>query len=162
MGQSLATLGSTGLRQGCLFRSGRLESLDACGVRFETTIGLRRRPQRVDGFGVYVHKPFPAESTKYDGTDPRVRHWLQGALALFHDARYAPPYLVHCAHGTDRTGMLISAFLFAIGEPYSVVLAEYALSPGADLAKIDRFLKGLASGGVAGGPEMRAPAWVRG
>jgi hypothetical protein len=157
VGLALKEFGDDRLPPGRLLRSGQKCEKHILTRPPRTIIGLRTFPAWACPVATYIHHPFPAGAVKYDGRDPRVHSWIEETLTLLDNDDYALPILVHCAHGVDRTGMIISALLTALNVPFPVIAKEYTLSPGADPIRFSRFWSDLSTYGPGLTLSLRNP-----
>ncbi len=138
-----------------LFRSDSLHELSAEGQRvllgygLRTVIDLRREGERLAEPNVLAvvpqvcYQPMPLYNSWWEiapeGEPPESLLLLyqtivdrcQEALgAVLHAAAqpHSFPLLVHCKVGKDRTGIVIALLLGAIGVPYEIIVADYAVS----------------------------------
>lgn len=153
VGAALEDIGIWALRPRRLFRAGQLGIFPPGATPPVTILGLRTQSCSPTTGRAYIHHPFPMSCSKYDGRQPQVRLWLLSALALVDSNSCRLPLLIHCAKGTDRTGMLIAAILLTLKVPHWAVIREYSLSPGADVPRFERFLWELDCDGF--GSELR-------
>lgn len=65
------------------------------------------------------------------------------ASALRKIASSKGPVLLHCTHGRDRTGWIVSVLLMAAGEDLGTVRAEYLRSPGVKASNLDKGIKAM-------------------
>ena len=127
VGRSIHALSGKGLlRQGVLWRSGKLDHLTSTAELGEVreVINLREEVDPVLGAQVH-HLPIADTLAVY-----QVREnlpWIStihAALALSKG-----PVLIHCAAGTDRTGVAVASVLMAMGVHPKWILADYLKSP---------------------------------
>lgn len=65
------------------------------------------------------------------------------ASALRKIANTDGPVLLHCTHGRDRTGWIVSVLLMAAGEDLGTVRTEYLKSPGVKASNLDKGIRAM-------------------
>ena len=131
---------------GRLLRGGKFDALATLADLGtpRTILNLRRGPDPQHLTDArYLHVPADNDQENYDTTQRSVRLWLGRVLGALVDPATAWPVYLHCTSGRDRTGIVVAAALLLIDVPRSVVVEEYMLSDGADLAQIERAIDGL-------------------
>lgn len=134
------------LPTGRLLRGGKLDAFSALADVGNpgTILNLRRGPDPHHLTGVtLVQVAADNEQENYDTTARGVRQWLRRVLDVLADPATRWPVYVHCTSGRDRTGIVVATALLLVGVPREVVVEEYMLSEGADLALIQRAIDGL-------------------
>lgn len=84
---------------------------------------------------IYAHVPFE-HSAAFGNV---LRHLIVPGSA---------PHLIHCTGGKDRTGLMVSFILYAIGVPKDAIIADYELSNGGT-PPTDVFLPGVSKDAIA-------------
>ncbi|MFO0618181.1 MAG: tyrosine-protein phosphatase [Polyangiaceae bacterium] len=128
-----------------LFRGGSFDALtqleDLGSPR--TILNLRRGPDPAHLLATLVHVPAPDDLENYHTQTRRVSDWVRAALQVLAAPETEWPVYVHCTSGRDRTGVVVAAALVLAGVPREVIVEEYALSSGGNVAHIERALDGL-------------------
>lgn len=150
-------------RDGALIRSDDLSLLTDNGVAAVRTSGVVRvldlrsheeikvRPGPFAGDPVYCHVPLLADVLPYDPPAwtyaPMLDHNRNRIAQAFRALASAPEgaVVVHCQAGRDRTGGLIALALEVAGVWPEAIVADYALTAGADPAAMRNTLDHLAS-----------------
>lgn len=114
------------LTPGVLFRSGKLDGVTSLGElpRGVSVLTLREEPEPDLGAPIHAH-PIADTHAVYQLHDKL--DWLWGVQARI--AASAGPVLVHCAAGTDRTGVVVASVLSALEVDPRWILADYLRSP---------------------------------
>ncbi len=157
--------GST--REGVLYRSGNLVSLDDAGVRTLRRLGIRRvidlrddaevahAPSRLDDLEIEVQREplFLGSVASFFALDlgldamyaAIVDDAAERVVAAVRGILTAQPVLVHCTVGKDRTGVTVAVALAAAGVDREAVIADYArteeLLPAARNAAVVRAIR---------------------
>jgi len=146
----LATVGGRKLRQGALLRSDAplpddpTPQLEAWPPG--TVLDLRSESEwsvahPLEGTGAAIHTVPFADGLNATNTDPTVLLEREGLAGLYRStlaqstsavvravtvlASAELPVLVHCAHGKDRTGILVAIVLDALGVARKDIVADY-------------------------------------
>lgn len=144
--------GTRRTRAGVLFRSGNLVDVDDEGLRAMGDLGLRRiidlrdddevrfAPSRVDGLGVDVQRVplFLGSVESFFERDVSLgelyAELVEGSADRIVEAvraiSEAPPALIHCTVGKDRTGVTVAIALAAAGVDRAAVVDDYARTEG--------------------------------
>ena len=129
VGRSIHALsGHALLRQRALWRSGTLDHVASTAELGDVreVINLREEVDPVLGAKVH-HLPIADTLAVY-----QVREhlsWISTIHAAL--AMSKGPVLIHCAAGTDRTGVAVASVLMALGVHPKWILADYLKSPPA-------------------------------
>jgi protein tyrosine phosphatase len=93
----------------------------------------------------WIHLAIPNKYDKYHTDTAEVREWLTDTMKLFEkkDDNIKFPVLVHCRAGKDRTGVVVATLLKILGVEEDIIQREFLLCPGADIANLQRTLKGF-------------------
>ncbi|WP_425148032.1 tyrosine-protein phosphatase [Deinococcus sp.] len=140
-------MGLSPLPTGRLLRGGKLDFVDALTDIGQpaTILNLRRGADRQTWTAQALHLPAPNDLENYDTTNPRVRRWLNEAVAVFEEDTLAFPVLIHCTSGKDRTGVVVAALLKILRIEERWIVEEYLLSDGEVRSKwIRQALDGMA------------------
>lgn len=118
--------GAALLTPGVLFRSGKLDGVTSLAELPQgvSVITLREEPEPDLGAPIHAH---PIADTHAVYQLHNKLDWLWGVQARI--AVSAGPILVHCAAGTDRTGVVVASVLSALGVDPRWILADYLRSP---------------------------------
>jgi len=146
----LAAMGGRNLRQGALLRSDAplpddpTPQLEAWPPA--TVLDLRSESEwpvahPLKGTGASIHKVPFADGLNATNTDPTALLEREGLAGLYRStlaqstsavvravtilASAELPVLVHCAHGKDRTGILVAIILDALGVAREDIVADY-------------------------------------
>lgn len=120
------------MKTGTLFRGGKLSLVKDLSLihQPQTIINLREgKDPEFEGV-VNFQLPEPNNSDVYNANDKKIRNWIGAALNLVASPDSEPPFLIHCAAGKDRTGVIVAAVLMAIDIPRTLISQEYHLSVG--------------------------------
>lgn len=124
-------LGTARLKQGVLYRSGAIDSLQATDdvPKVQTVINLTRGhdPSHPDTVGLQI---CPRDSmNNYDIASTVFRDWI-GRLfeEIVQDCVW--PIWIHCHAGKDRTGVAVALLLKNAGIPDQAIIDEYMKSEG--------------------------------
>lgn len=147
VGEALVDAGVRILPENRLWRGGSIIENPSVVEGKALIIGLRSESEAGMVSTPYWHHPFPKHRRKYDLRTDDVRVWLLQGVERIHCA--PTPVLVHCAHGVDRTGMLVGAYLLAIGAPHTAIVSEYSRHPGARPEVFEEFMHQLRDGPIA-------------
>ncbi|MFT5584644.1 MAG: hypothetical protein ACI9VR_002229 [Cognaticolwellia sp.] len=114
------------LREGLLWRSGRLEGLTSLAELGEgaEVVNLREETDPVLGAKIH-HLPIADTLAVYQVSENLA--WLSTIHAAV--AMSKGPILIHCAAGTDRTGVAVASVLMALEVDPKWILADYLKSP---------------------------------
>lgn len=162
--------GGGAVRANALLRSDNHDLLTEEGIAAVRALGVRRIIDLRHGWEarefpspfaddeIYVNLPllgvYPGfDPTAPDDYRPEVDHAPERVAAAFIALAEAPPgpVLVHCHGGRDRTGILVALALAIAGASPADIVADYALTEGADPATMQDLLDHFdsAHGGVA-------------
>lgn len=162
--------GGGAVRANALLRSDNHDLLTEAGVAAVRRLGVRRiidlrhgweanefpSPFRDDE--IYLNLPllgvYPGfDPTAPDDYRPEVDHAPERVAAAFIALAEAPagPVLVHCHAGRDRAGIMTALALAVAGAAHEVIVADYALTEGAEAKTMQDLLDHFDSehGGVA-------------
>lgn len=114
------------LREGVLERSGKLDGLTSGAELGAVVEVINLREERDPVLGAKVHHlPIADTLAVYEVSE--ALPWLSKIHARV--AASQGPTLIHCAAGTDRTGVAIASVLMALEVDPRWILADYLKSP---------------------------------
>ncbi|GAA2160552.1 MULTISPECIES: tyrosine-protein phosphatase [Glycomyces] len=163
-------IGGGSVRANALLRSDNHDLLTEAGIAAVRGLGVRRiidlrhgweadefpSPFRDDE--IYLNLPllgvYPGfDPTAPDDYRPEVDHAPERVAAAFIALAEAPagPVLVHCHAGRDRAGIMTALALAVAGAAHDVIVADYALTEGAEAKTMQDLLDHFDSehGGVS-------------
>lgn len=127
VGVSVNTLaGQTLLREGALWRSGKLDKLTSGAELGEVAEVINLREEADPVLSAKLHHIPIADTLAVYSVSENLR-WLCEIHAAICQSQ--GPVLIHCAAGTDRTGVAVASVLITLGVDPSWILADYLKSP---------------------------------
>jgi len=120
------------VKEEALFRGGTIRDIEDLSVirSPKTIVNLRKGRDPVFAGVVGLHWPAPDSVEVYHVDSGSNRKWIQGVLKAMMEPSLQSPFLVHCAAGKDRTGIIVAAILSILGVERNLIMEDYLLSSG--------------------------------